>query len=57
VVGEEQLTKLEAMMKTEPTPGYSLAMADSMEYRFQQGMGTHMAWQRTPFGQSNTTLA
>lgn len=57
LVGEEQLTELEAMMKTEPTPGYSLAMADSTEYQFQRGMGTHMAWQRTPFGHSNNALA
>lgn len=56
LVGEEQLTELEAMMKTEPTPGYSLAMVDSMEYRFQRGIGTHVAWQRTPFGQSNSAL-
>ncbi len=57
IVGESALASLEARYKTDPTPGYVLAMADSAEYAFQRDSGTHMAWQRTPFGNSNSMLA
>jgi hypothetical protein len=57
IVGESALESLEARFKTDPTPGYALAMADSAEYAFQRDSGTHLAWQRTPFGNSNSMLA
>jgi len=56
IIGDERLSALEAMMKTDPTPGYALAMVDSFEYQYSRGMGTHVAWMRTPFGQSNSML-
>lgn len=57
IIGDSPLASLESRYKVAPTPGYSLAMADSAEYEFQRDSGTHIAWQRTPFGQSNSMLA
>lgn len=55
--GTDQLDAIVAELKTAPTPGYRLAFCTEPAYRFALGSGEHIAWKRTPFGQSNNQLA
>jgi hypothetical protein len=45
-----------ASLKSEATPGFALAFADDSTYRFSRGMGTHLAWQRSSFGNNNNHI-
>ncbi len=57
LIGEGELNRLVASMKSEPTPGYRLAFVDDPAYRFGIGGGTHIAWRRSPMGATNSHLA
>jgi hypothetical protein len=57
LIGEGELDGLIALMKSEPTPGYHLAFVDDPRYDFAKGNGTHIAWQRSAMGKTNSHLA
>lgn len=54
--GTGALESIIAAAKTEPTPGYGLAFVNEPAYQFSLGMGTHQAWQRSPFGTNNNHI-
>lgn len=54
--GQDVMNGVMLALKSEPTPGYELAFVDDAAYRFANGMGTHMAWQRSGFGRNNNHI-
>ncbi|MFM0604864.1 hypothetical protein PQR05_10095 [Paraburkholderia sediminicola] len=47
-VWDNDYDRLTAMLKTEPTPGYAVALVDSHDYGFQMAAGTHPFYQNMP---------
>ncbi|GAB4059883.1 hypothetical protein [Uliginosibacterium sediminicola] len=54
--GVDAINSVLVALKSVPTPGYELAFADDPAYRFSNGMGTHIAWQRSGFGNNNNRI-
>lgn len=54
--GVDVLNGTVASLKSEATPGFALAFVDDFSYRFARGMGTHLTWQRSSFGNNNNQI-
>jgi hypothetical protein len=54
--GGDTFDRVAQALKSEPTPGYTLAFADDSTYRFSKGLGTHVAWRRSGFGANNNHI-